>query len=347
MNVYWFCPPYIYKNSDGALDSDVASLRYRMLIPQQYIAGKGHKLVIFMDAGAIPAELQESIQHNRNDAIVIISKPLNTSATKDFEFLLSSNVPCVVDICDNHFTSDKHDLYTELCQLADRITVPSNTMAETVKQYSGKSSTIIFDSVEGHRVNVSFKPKSRLRLLWFGHPSNLQQLLSVLDSLNAFSASHPLAITVVTKDVYDFREIIEKKCVDAYKHIIFGFIDWTRSAQEVALANADIVIIPSFDSDSTKAKSANRVVQSLWAGKPVVAYPLPSYMEFQSYITLDKDLVRGIKNTINETGSMKKKVRNGQMYINQNFSSATIGQKWLSLLEEVHNEPLEKESSEH
>ncbi|MBP2316534.1 hypothetical protein [Azospirillum soli] len=54
------------------------------------------------------------------------------------------------------------------------------------------------------------------------------------------------------------------------------------------------MIVPSTATGDKLAKSSNRVASTLWAGRLLVAFPLPSYQPFADSAVLADDLVDGI-----------------------------------------------------
>lgn len=60
---------------------------------------------------------------------------------------------------------------------------------------------------------------------------------------------------------------------------------WSKRNVELALEACDFVICPVDDSSPDGlSKSSNRVLEALWAGRPVLASPIPSYTELDAEI---------------------------------------------------------------
>ena len=94
------------------------------------------------------------------------------------------------------------------------------------------------------------------------------------------------------------------------------------------MQSCDIVIVPSDDGLARLTKSANRVITALWAGKYVVAYPLPSYKLFCDFAGIDRNLVAGIRWAMDNRDLVPDRVNRGQRFIWQHFSPHIIAKTW-------------------
>jgi hypothetical protein len=115
---------------------------------------------------------------------------------------------------------------------------------------------------------------------------------------------------------------------------------WSDRAYEL-ISQADAVVVPSFANDDwALSKSANRVLQSMALGVPVLASPIPSYKE---------TIVNGINGFLCENENdwienlvcLTDETRRRQMsqtayeYVSQRFSLAEIGPIWIDTLEKM------------
>ena len=74
------------------------------------------------------------------------------------------------------------------------------------------------------------------------------------------------------------------------------------------------------DAQWTLAKSSNRIIESLWAGRFVVAHPIPSYMEFNKWAWIGGDLAEGIAWMVDNAASIAGRVSAAQDYIASAYS---------------------------
>ena len=117
-------------------------------------------------------------------------------------------------------------------------------------------------------------------------------------------------------------------------------IKWDRYTWLDHLKKADIIISPA-NYKKQPAKSANRLVQALSIGKPVICSPLPAYLDVAkkypgSFLIADtpeewKECLALLKNT----PSFREHLNKRALIAAQDYSIDAIGNKWLKLLEEI------------
>jgi hypothetical protein len=79
-------------------------------------------------------------------------------------------------------------------------------------------------------------------------------------------------------------------------------------------------------------KSPNRVVEPLRAGRFVVAYPLPSYVELSDYVWLGEIIADGVAWAVANREEVRRRIAAGQGHINRRFSPLSIGRVWEAVL---------------
>ncbi|HST01042.1 MAG TPA: hypothetical protein VLJ84_05225, partial [Usitatibacter sp.] len=84
--------------------SDLASARYRIVIPAQQLARLGHQVQLASLSGdAWPADVRDAVA----DAVVI-SKSFHAANEDLAKEMKARGVRVVVDFCDDHFDSPQH-----------------------------------------------------------------------------------------------------------------------------------------------------------------------------------------------------------------------------------------------
>jgi hypothetical protein len=206
-------------------------------------------------------------------------------------------------------------------------------MAEAARPYCAADPIVIPDPYEGPKGPARFEPGERLRLLWFGHPSNLDSLGAAMDDLIAYAADQPLEITVLTQLTPD----IEKGCDDLSERsgsrLSISAKPWSLPGQWRALAACDAVIIPSRMAATRRAKSANRMIEGLWAGRPVVAQPLLAYEPFAEWAPTTPRLSDGCRRLFAERSRLPGRISAAQAYIQQTFAPTAVAAQWARVLE--------------
>ena len=238
----------------------------------------------------------------------------------------------VVDICDLPFHKRPpvvRKFYDEVLKICDAVVVNSEKMAELIAPYTFHRPLVIEDAIIGSQRKPEFVPGKRLRLLWFGHPSNLHYVPGCLDSLASFAMQRQCRLSVVTEEGVGAEELvreIEARFAPAFEA---RFIRWSLDSMRIALRNCDLVLLPSDTSSLFKSgASANRIAEALNAGRFPIASPLPSYLPFSDSAWLGLDLVEGIKWALANRGEVLAKIRRGQARVTDKFAAEKIGRQW-------------------
>ena len=93
-----------------------------------------------------------------------------------------------------------------------------------------------------------------------------------------------------------------------------------------------MVIIPT---GVSAAKSGNRLIEAVRAGKFVVAEPLPAYEEFAEWMWVG-DLREGVEWALGNEKECLKRVRKAQKYVQKHYSMEVIGPKWLEAVKKAY-----------
>jgi hypothetical protein len=285
-------------------------VRYRLTLPAQAIAGSK---VTHLGAGAKRATLLE--RFDGADAAVfgkVFDAALAPVALELIAALRQRGVKVVADYCDDHFAHPAlGPVYRAMAEAVDQIVASTPGLAEVVKSQTATPVAVISDPVEGKRGEPRASVRTPGRLLWFGHPLNLDTLrFGVPDCL----------LTVMTAPGHGAERLGHR------------FRAWSTAALFEELRECDAVIIPSNPHDPRKAvKSPNRFTEALWAGRLVIAHPLASYEALASYGWVGEDLGEGLKWLIAHPGEAAERIRRGQDWVAQHCSPQAIGAAWLEI----------------
>src|SRR5687768_8164761 len=141
------------RQTPAGTTSDLASARYRVLIPAQQLTRMGHQVQV---ATKGPAGWSEEVKQAACD-VLVVSKNLDPSGDDLAATMKARGVRVVVDYCDDHF--DNPDLgahQRSLAAIADDIVASTDAMAESIRRHTGGESTVITDPVEGPRAAPRF-----------------------------------------------------------------------------------------------------------------------------------------------------------------------------------------------
>lgn len=195
------------------------------------------------------------------------------------------------DVCDDHFENVYS--YTENCKRADLVTCNSLEMVRVIKERTGVEATFIPDPYEQPEVS----PRVHDRVLWFGHASNIKDLVPWCDLPNL--------------------EVVSN---------IDGVTQWSPENMDAAFDRAGLVIIPT---GKSMAKSGNRAIESLRRGLFVVAGYLPAYADLGIYIGHIGD---GVRWALEHQDEALGRVKRAQAYIRQEYSPERIAGLWKKAL---------------
>ena len=196
------------------------------------------------------------------------------------------------DVCDDHFAGQHGDHYRRICDAADLVTCNSHEMARIITDQTGREAVMIPDPYE----QPQKPPRVNVRLLWFGHASNLKDLMPWIHLPNLDVVSNGLGT------------------------------QWSPEAMDLAFDRAGLVIIPT---GKSMAKSGNRAIESIRRGLFVIAGYLPAYADLGVYVGNIGD---GVKWALSHQDEVIARIAKSQAYIRDEYSPERIGALWLEAL---------------
>jgi hypothetical protein len=200
------------------------------------------------------------------------------------------------DVCDDHFSDHLARHYRNGIDKADLVTCNSAEMARVIHKETGREATVIPDPYE----QPEGAPRVGENLLWYGHASNLADLVPWFDQLK------PLEIVTNLKQE--------------------GLTEWSPETMNLAFERAGLVVIPT---GRSMAKSGNRAIESLRRGLFVIAGGLPAYADLGVYIG---NIAEGVGWALNHQDEVLRRIKSSQAYIRAEYSPERIGQLWAKAL---------------
>ena len=337
--------PPLPDSPTGLVTSPIASQRLRVGHPADFLAAAGYELALgYTDqAGSAVAFRPDLAIFNK----VFGAGDLSSAAVAQLALaqrLKDGGARILMDLCDNLFADARGELARPLLAICDAVTCNTDAMSEVVARETGKPALVVGDPVEGAMGGVRFDPpqpgllarlrggsRRPLKLLWFAGPlSNFLFLEPLLPGLVARAGTLPMELHVVTQPYPQALQALERHAGGA---LALRFTPWTPAALDAAMAECDLVLIPSRTDDPLKyVASNNRLAQSIWAGRFVVANGMPSYLEFHDCAWLGADLVEGLDWALAHPREALARIRKGQDRVAARYSPAAIGARWESLL---------------
>ena len=298
------------RKAPGGFTSDLASVRYRILIPAQ--ATPGSK-VTHIGPGANRRTLLERFEGAQ---AAVLGKFFDASVLELVAALKERGIKIIADYSDDHFSSPSMGpSYRAVANSVEHVVAATAGLAEVLREHTSSPVSVITDPVEGERGEPRSSAGKPPRLLWFGHPLNLDTLRYGLPQLADFS------LTLMTAPRAGAENLGHR------------FRPWSTAALFEELRECDAVIIPSNPYDPRKAvKSPNRFTEALWAGRFVVAHPLPAYQPLASFGWVGEDLGEGLAWLLEHPQEALERIRAGQAWIKEHCSREAVAAAWKSVI---------------
>lgn len=344
----------LQKSESGAYRCDLASNRYRGLIPVRGLGSSGIsvKFASFLEL------CRDSVEYQ----VYVIGKflPSPGSGVDNYRTVLAKledlrqqGRVIVADFCDDHFERARDgDYWRGLASLASFCVAGSSEMADRVRQYAGGDVHVIPDPVGApggapavfqrdtsiakllKRMMPGAAKFNPLRLVWYGHPSNFNPLIPWVDALLAAEWPVPIMLWVVTQPhpkIRAWSEAVNQRRPGA---VVVDVIEWSEEAQWDIVRDANVVLLPSDPSDLRKSvKTANRLIDALAMGRYVIASKLPSYLEFSDHASLvEGGPVGALHDYLAAPERALAKIQSGQRYVNLRHGPEAVGKLWADVL---------------
>ena len=174
----------------------------------------------------------------------------------------------------------------------------------------------------------------RLRMVWFGHDSNIQGLRQSLTDLYEFGKEVPLFLRCLGPAGFGMEALAALPEVTApHAPLRMVFEPWTLAGCDAALRDGELVLIPYDLSDRTKTvKSNNRLIASLRAGRLALASPIPAMKSLEQFAWVGHPLSAGLRWALDHPEAVLARVAEGQRYVEAHHSPEAITGHWERLL---------------
>jgi hypothetical protein len=337
--------------------SVAASNRYRAIIPATKLRRQGHAVELFAMSDA---EWSDRMLEFGAD-VVVVAKQFGWQDRPHYERvaqqrmtglrrLSAAGIAVIADFCDDHFADGfLGPQWRTLAAEADLCVAGSDELQDTVRRQTAAPVETIGDPIASPRFEPRvFKPRSsvqgaierllgrakaahRVRLVWYGNPSNAQALFDWADRLAAFAARQPWWLSVVTSEATILAQRIDRFNANHGGKAVIEHVPWAESTQWQIVEASDVVLIPTdLSSPAKRAKTANRLTDALHAGRTVIASPLPSYLPFANSAVLTDDPVDALAQYLAEPSAALARICKGQALAAELASPAAIAAKWLT-----------------
>ncbi len=242
-----------------------------------------------------------------------------------------SKVSIALDYTDNHldFRSDLSNFYQDILPLVDYYICPTLYLLKSLYRRQARPSFVIEDGIEQECIRPRISgARARKRILWFGHESNLQYLIELLDTPFAHETTYELMI-VSGPRAPEFLSRTDQ-CRRFQSRILYT--PWSTRALVEASKSCQLCIIPANANDPRKAgASSNRLITSFALGLPTAADRIESYSKFERFfVDLRTPHFKELLRNPNDFHSM---VRNAQDEVVPYFLPESIGKQWVNCIQ--------------
>jgi len=302
--------------------SRMASVRYRLLVPAAALDGEYESKVIHIAAGANRRTLVERFQGAHAVVLGKLFGPFKQDAEQIpalVEALRARGTAVLADYSDDHFIDRvQGGAYRALANVVSGVVTSTAALAALMKDYTAGHVSVITDPVEGAQRPGRVVSRSPCRLLWFGNVQNLDTLKYGLPQLEQVAGAVPYTVTLMTAPGAGAEAMAPHR-----------FRAWSVPALGEALQECDAVVIPSNPYDPLKAvKSPNRFTEAVWAGRFVLAHPLPAYQELADFGWVGEDLGEGLRWLAGNADEALQRIQRGQAAIAERFSPRVVAGAW-------------------
>lgn len=298
----------------------IGSIRIFAFIPARHLGTRALYFGPGMDA---PAFLDR-----HRPSVLILTKAFDRSMVDLAQAATARRIPIITALCDLHVTGASGERNRELCRLSRAVVVQTTAMAEEITRHFGAACSFIEEPLEYPRGEPRFVPARPLNLLWYGNAVNHDTLQAGIAALAAARIG-PLNITVVSDALPDF---MANGFPSQPPDIDFQVLNWSIATQHAAMAQCDMVFVPSHDTPDKRVKGHSRVVEAINAGRIAIAYPLPQYRELADYCYCDADYGASIRAALADPAGTRARIARGQAYIDSRFTPEVIADKWRRLI---------------
>jgi hypothetical protein len=246
----------------------LASSRYRALIPQRFF-DKGSDVLVIGKHGWTWEAKTEGFAH------------------------------VVYDVCDDHYSDHLAPHYLRCTQRADLVTCNSEEMARIILAQTGRKAIVIPDPYEQPERPARVHDK----LLWFGHRSNLADLIPWLHQI--------------------------PPCVVVSNTPLQGVTQWTPEAMDAPLTPQDSL------SSLLASPPPSRPIELLRALRRGLFPVADTYLAHADLGVWVGDIADGVRWALGHQDEALSRIKRAQAYIRDEYSPERIGGLWKRALESI------------
>lgn len=339
--------------------SNLASNRYRAILPAQAMREKGHRVTF------VSAKDWRWQPENAPDVVVIGKllagrdaaryREVSEQVLKQVGAAVQAGTPVIADFNDDHFDHPLMGGYwRQLARLATVCVAGSDAMAQLLARHTQRPTRVVGDPIASppgeprvfraatglQRLVSRLLPGSgqqRLKLVWYGNTVNWPAMQRWAQELAPLSQTQPFVLWLVTSPTDAVQSFVRDFNARHAPAALAELIEWDEQTQWDVVRDADIVLLPSDPSDPKKnVKTSNRLVDALNMGRAVVASPLPSYQPFANSVRLTDQPLDGVRWWLEQGSEATPQLQQGQGAARALAGLAVVSDAWKNAMEAAH-----------
>lgn len=353
LRIHWIVDG-VSADGAGGYRSQLASNRYRAILPAQELTAQGHE-VSFISAEAWRWPGQTA----RPDVVVIGKllpgrdqarfRQLSQAVLAGIAATTADGVAVVADFNDDHFD---HSLlgphWRALAAAASVCVTGSDAMAAAVRRHTSRPVLVVGDPLGSpagaprvftraggfSRLTRMLMPggggPQRLKFVWYGNPVNWAAMQRWADTLAPLAKEQPFIIWAVTAPMAPIGTFIDDYNRRYGLDAAMELVTWDEATQWAVVADADVVLIPSDPQDPKKAvKTGNRLTDALHAGRHVIASPLLAYQPYAAFVALSDDPLAAARTYLADPQAALAAIGRGQATTTGRCGPQAIAAEWM------------------
>lgn len=354
LRIHWIVDG-VSADGAGGYRSQLASNRYRAILPAQELAELGHEVAfINADGWRWPG-------NGPRPDVVVIGKLLPGNDEARFKRVSQSllaaasaasadGVVVVADFNDDHFDRPLlGDHWRALAIGASVCVTGSDAMAAAVRRHTERPVLVVGDPLGSpagaprvftragglSRLTRALMPgggggPQRLKFVWYGNPVNWAAMQRWAEALVPLAAEQPFLIWAVTAPMAPIGSFIDDYNRRHGPDAAMELVTWDEATQWAVVADADVVLIPSDPQDPKKiVKTGNRLTDALNAGRHVIASPLPAYQPYAAFVALSEDPLAAVRAYLADPQPVLGAIGRGQATAAGRCGPEAIAAEWL------------------
>jgi hypothetical protein len=321
--ITWVVGAPLRRLKSGHISSDVAQMRYRVLIPISVLnrVGYQNQILTVLSDQIVP----DAFRVLETDTVIFSGMASAGVGERLAAHARQHGARVILDF--SGMAGEAEALARDtLMKQAHHVTCASAAMAQHVRRHAACPVTVIHDPYEGFPGAPSLQPGAALQLLWFGQGEDFPALEALLPQLARAAAHQPIRLSVMTRLA---PELLQRAArLTEEDGLTLRMLPWSLQAQWKALADCDAVVLPEPADARHETQSHSRLIEALRAGRAVLAKPLASYEPFHAWIWTGEDFGEGVRWLHASRPKIPFLVQLAQDYIDKTFSPQVVAAQW-------------------